>query len=125
MVISFADSASILRKWRDERRLIQVGLISSIKTGAHVIGRIEHLDDESLRIDASSIHPRGGRGSALVLEFAEAKEFRFEDWRDAPPEYAEQLRQGFEAALFVNLGNCQCELYAAKTDDEFRSMERS
>lgn len=108
----------MLRKWRDERRLIQVGLISSAKTGAHIVGRIEVLDDESMRVDARSISKIGIR-VGFSLEFADAKVFRFEDWREAPAELAEEYRKLFEAFIFVDLGNCHCELYAYKTGDEY------
>ncbi len=111
----------MLRKWRDERRIIQVGLIASVKTGCHVIGRIEILDEEKLRIDGRSISKAFDK-TGFVLEFADAKEFRFEDWREAPPEYAEEYRKMFEAFMFVDFGNCHCEIYVYKTGDEFSSI---
>jgi hypothetical protein len=117
MIVSLDDTVSVLRKWRDERRLIQVGLISSIRSGCHVIGRIEKVDEESLRVDARSITKLGIK-TWFTLEFRDAKEFRFEDWREAPPEYAEEFRQIFEAFLFLDLGNCHCEIYAYKTGNE-------
>jgi hypothetical protein len=124
MIISFEEAFSLLKKWRDERRVIQAGLIASQKTGACALGRIEHLDNESVRIDAGSIR-KIGRRNALTLEFSEAMTFRFEDWRDAPPDLAEEIRQTFESFLFIELGNCNCELYAAKTGDEFAAMDQS
>ncbi len=124
MIISREEALSLLRKWQGERRAIQVGLISFEKTGAHMLGRIEELTESSLRIDARSIRQIGFR-NGLVLDLSDARAFRFEDWRDAKPEFAEQLRDAFEAFLFIDLGECHCELYAAKTRDELPPIKQS
>jgi len=116
MNISAEDAKSLLRKWQEERRIIQVGLISSLTTGGHLIGRIERIDD-TLRIDATSLN-KTGYSFALILDFSDAQEFRFEDWRDSPPEFTDQIRDICDSQLFIDLGNCHCELYALKTKAE-------
>ena len=62
----------------------------------------------ALRIDASSFYLHGAR---VALEL-------MADWREAPPEFADQIRDVFEGFLLIDLGNCKCELYAAKTGSE-------
>lgn len=121
MNITAEDAKSLLRKWQEERRVIQVGLIASTTTGAHIIGRIVRIDD-ILRIDATSLN-RTGERFALVLDFSEALEFRFEDWRDAPPEFRDQIRDVCESQLFIELASCRCELFALKTKAELSPLD--
>jgi hypothetical protein len=121
MNIDLDTARAVLAKWRDERRLIQVGLIASLKSGAHLVGRVARLDEESVRIDASSID-RAGHRTALELSFADIEECRFHDWRDAPPEFADQLRDVVEEYLNLYLSRCHCELYGLKTKQELTSQ---
>jgi hypothetical protein len=124
MKISPQDAVSLLRKWQQERRMIQASLIFSATTNCCAIGRLEHVDAQPVRIDARSID-RIGHHRGLLLDLSEAKGFNFHDSRDAPPDYAEQLQQAYEAFLFIELDGCLCEIYAAKTGDEINGVDLS
>jgi hypothetical protein len=47
-----------------------------------------------------------------------AVDVRFEDWRDAPRQFTEPLRENYDAFIFADFGHYRCELYALKTNDE-------
>ena len=108
----------MLRKWQQERRIIQAALVFSETTNCCIVGRIKHVDSRSLKIDASSLQA-GGHVQGLSLNIFDAIALSFEDWRDAPTEYAEQLRQDFDSFLFVDADGFRCEIYATKTGAEF------
>jgi hypothetical protein len=108
----------LLHKWQQERRLIQGGIFQS-KDGATsgFLGRIERLDNSSLTIDARSLFLLGGRcGLQLPLEGAN---YSYSDWRDAPEEHREPLREGYDSALFIGTAHgWHVELYLAKLESE-------
>jgi hypothetical protein len=117
MEATFNEAYELLRKWRDEKRIIQCGLFDESGSSCNVIGRIEKLDEESVFISASSMYPRG-KFISLAVNLNSAR-FRFEDWRDAPPEHTESLRAAFDSFLFVSLARGgHCEIYAAKLSIE-------
>jgi hypothetical protein len=115
METSFNEALELLRKWQEEKRTIQCALFDDAGSSSSIIGRIELLDNKNLRITARSLlqSVRGDLiGLALDLDGAV---FRFEDWRDAPPEQAEALRTAYDSFLFVALrGGSHCEIYAVK-----------
>ena len=90
-------------------------MICSETTSACVVGRIVELEPNSIRIS-------GARRTGVLFSLSEANELSFEDWRDAPPEHAQQLKEFYEAFMFVKLRNCHCEIYAMKTEDEMPSV---
>lgn len=111
MNISPEEALSLLRKWREENRLIQCTLVSSKTTSASVVGRITELEIDSVRVTAA---PHCG----VLFTLSDALELNFQDWRDAPAEDAQQLKEAYEAFLFVRFHDCNCEVYALKTVDE-------
>lgn len=119
MDIPTVDALSLLRKWQDEKRLVQAGLVLSETTSCCIIGRIEHVNTESV-----TIHAVGGdegqldRHSGLSFDLVSVRKFAFEDWRDAPPQHTEALRIAYEGFLFISFDDYRCEVYACKTPDE-------
>jgi hypothetical protein len=116
--ISLQEAISLLRKWQEERRMIQCALFAPNGTSCSLIGRIEHVEPDTIRIDATS-RDKLGRFIGMSLRASKALGFSFEDWRDAPEEHANALRQAYETFLFVNFyDGSHCEIYAAKFGDE-------
>ena len=112
-----SEAYELLRKWQDEKRIIQCGLFEEMGSSCGIIGRIEKLDEESVHISAKSLYPRGHFYN-LVVNFHGAR-FTFEDWRDAPPEHVESLRSAYDSFLFISLPRGgHCEIYAAKLSVE-------
>jgi hypothetical protein len=114
---SFNEAFALLRKWQEEKRIIQCNLSDGKDAVCGIIGRIENLDEESLLISAKSMYPRG-KFISLTINFHGAR-FRFEDWRDAPPQHTEALRAAYDSFLFVTLARgWHCEIYATKLSVE-------
>jgi hypothetical protein len=109
------EALSLLRKWREENRLIQCFLIFSATTSACIVGHITELTDDFIRVTSA---PRCG----IQFSLSDAQGISFEDWREAPPEHAEQLKEAYEAFLSVRFRNYHCELYAAKTVGELPAI---
>jgi hypothetical protein len=111
---------SLLRKWQEEERLVQ-GSITFQKTRCGVIGRIEQLDGEQVRIDASSTDELFGLQRGLILRFADVLGFNFEDSRffsQQQHEMAKQIDEAFESFLSLDLGPCKCVLFACRLPSE-------
>jgi hypothetical protein len=117
MTISTEDALSLLHKWQEERRLIQSSLIYSEYISANVIGRIEEIKENSVRINARSLRAKGAF-EGILLDLADSTEIQFQDWRDAAQEFAQRLKDNYEAQIVVRFRNAHCELYAMKTEDE-------
>jgi hypothetical protein len=120
MTITLEDAILLLQKWREERRLIQCGLVYSPEISSCVVGRIEEITATIVKIDARSLRRRGSFDSVLFNP-SSAIEFLFHDWRDAPPEFSQQLQEAYEGHIFARFRNCHCEIYAMKTGDELPS----
>jgi hypothetical protein len=116
--ISRQEAIDVLHKWQDERRLVQGGIFQS-NDGATsgFLGRIERLDNSSLAIDARSLFMLGDR-CGLTLALQEAG-YSYSDWRDAPGDQRDRLREGYDSALFIEIARgWHIELYAAKLNSE-------
>jgi hypothetical protein len=121
MNISIEDTLSLLRKWQDERRLIQCGLVYSFEISCTVVGRIEEVEVGSIRINARSLRT-DGKFDSLLFNLVDSTEILFHDWRDAPEEVAPSLKAAYEAHIFVRFRDCHCEIYALKTGDELLGL---
>jgi hypothetical protein len=112
------ESFELLHKWQEERRLIQGGIFQA-DDGATLgfLGRIERLDNHSLTVDARNLFPLGDRcGLQLPLEGAD---YSYSDWRDAPEDHSESLREAYDSALFILIApGWHVELYATKLKSE-------
>ena len=127
MQISAEDAISVLRKWKEERRILQCIFADSrdedTASSCACLGRIEELDDDSVRIDARRMQIPGARGDLIgcFIRFHGA-EFGLFDWRNVAPEDAvgqHAMRQSYEMVLIVLLPTgCNCELRAAKLSRE-------
>ena len=118
MVISTDEALTILRKWQQEGRPIQASLSISGRISSSALGRIQQIGADGLiKIDGSSMF-HTGRLNSIAFELFQVIEVRFEDWRNAPPEHAQQLRDVYDCFLFMNFGHYNCEFYATKTADE-------
>ena len=117
MEASSNEAFELLRKWKDEKRIIQCGLFDGSGCNCGIIGRIDRVDEESVDISAKSMYPRG-KFISLTINLHGAR-FRFEDWRDAPPRHTEALRAAYDSFLFVTLARgWHCEIYATKLSVE-------
>jgi hypothetical protein len=109
----------LLKKWRDERRLLQGSLFFSETTNACIVGRIEALTPSSVRIDAQSVSRRFGANAGLLLNLAEVIRFEFEDSRALPTgEDMAQFRQNYEGFLLMTFPGFSAQILAVRTDDE-------
>ena len=119
MDISSAEALSVFRKWQQEKRLIQAGVYCRGRTSCTIVGRLEDVSDSKIWIDRSTLDRWSGHVQVFALYLDEADDFRFEDWRDAPLEHAEQLHAAYDSFIFAGLpGGWHCEFYAAKLGDE-------
>jgi EAL domain-containing protein (putative c-di-GMP-specific phosphodiesterase class I) len=111
------EAFELLRKWSDEKRIIQCGLFDGAGCNCGIIGRIDEIVEESVLISAKSMYPRG-KFISLAVNLHGAR-FRFEDWRDAPPQDTEPLRAAYDSFLFITLARgWHCEIYATKLSVE-------
>lgn len=125
MEITHEEVLSLLRKWRDEKRIIQGLLAFSEKTSCCVYGRIEHLDNDWVRVDDRSMSSFEAR-TGISIDLMSATGFSFEDDRIAAgTEEADQIRQCYEGLLFVRLpGGLNAQLRAARTGAEIDFSEQ-
>jgi len=104
MEFSREQTRSLLQKWRDEKRVIHCGLFYSRHSSCAVIGRIEHLDSDSMRVDARG-RDIAGKHYGLALKLSDIVRFHFET----------SEHQGYEGAIFAELiGGWSCEIHATK-----------
>jgi hypothetical protein len=119
VTITREEALSLLRKWQEERRIIQASLTLSEKTSCSVVGRIEHLDSDSVRIDLrSKFHV--GVYTGISVDLMAATGFIFEDTRfTAEHEQAAKIAKSYEGFLFVMLPDgLQAQFWATRTGDE-------
>ena len=89
----------------DERRLIHCGLFYSNRSSCAVLGQIEHLDSESVRIDART-REIAGQHYGLALKFSDVIRFQVVE--------AIEPRQYEDFILAELPGGCTCEIHATK-----------
>ena len=108
MEISRKEVRSLFQKWQGERRLIQCGLFYADGSSCAVIGRIEHLDAESVRIDART-GDIAGQHYGLALKFSDVICFHIKETPEAHYEnfICAELQRG-----------CTCEIHAVKLHTE-------
>ncbi len=113
MLTSSNEARGLLRKWQEEKRIIQCSMADGKGSFCGIVGRIENLDEESLLIDARSIYPRG-KFIGLTINFHGAR-FSFQDSREAPAEDMEALRKAFDSFLFMKFPTgCHFSLFVAR-----------
>jgi hypothetical protein len=120
--IKLADACDLLKKWAEERRLIQVQFYDkqADQASATFVGRIELLDDtQCLRIDASSViaKPYGDK-YGCELNLAKARFWLGDDRSIGPGRdvLKAALARNFEMFLVVFYeSGFTCELYIVKT----------
>ena len=113
MVTSSNEARGLLRKWQEEKRIIQCSMADGKGSFCGIVGRIENLDEESVLIDARSIYPRG-KFIGLAIHFHGAR-FSFQDSREAPAKDMEALRQAFDSFLFIEFpAGCHFSLFVTK-----------
>ena len=110
MNISYQEAIDLLRKWQQQKCILQVGLLDSVGNNAAAYGCIEELNSDSVRIDARSIAKKA-RNIGLVIALKDAQ-FSFGDWPSTPPEYQGDYQFRYESFLIVTFKNgSRCELY--------------
>lgn len=86
-----------------------------------VMGRIEEIDPDWIKIDGRS-RDRLGRHYGLALAVIDVLRFSFEDTRFVPleenPDAAEQVKKIFDGFLFIQLDWCECVIGILKLPDE-------
>jgi hypothetical protein len=122
METSLYDAVSIMRKWQQEKRVVQCSIYDlpadAEKASFTIFGRIEHLDETNLRIDARTIFERLGQYIACTIVLSGAR-FHFGGYRDAPPETAQQFERSFDSFLqIIPESGSVCEIMAAKPSAE-------
>jgi len=124
MDITREEALSVLHGWKDDRRIILATLAISIKTSSCIIGRIEYLNAERIRIDDESISEHEVR-TGIEIDLLGVTKFSFDDTRLVVGlEGAEQIRQNYDGFLFLSLPDgVTVNLWAARTSDEIRSSE--
>jgi hypothetical protein len=117
MDVTQEEALSLLRKWHEDKYLIQGSLLFG-KTRCMFFGHIREIDDQ-IWIDGSSREQLGDR-YGLILRLADVLRFSFEDTRFfaqlAPgldPSLSEQVEQSYESILMLDLGPCQCAMFAS------------
>ena len=111
--VSTHDVQVFLQKWRNERRFIHCGLFYSNRSSCAVLGHIEHLDSESVRIDART-REIAGQHYGLALKFSDVTRFYIK-------KAAETDYEDFICAELLN--GCTCEIHAAKLQVDSRPLE--
>jgi hypothetical protein len=125
METSQEDALSLLRKWQEEKRLVQAHLSSGGNSGSMILGRIEQIDAEWIKIDGQS-RDRLGRQYGLTIALDEVIRFSFEDKRfveqaERRPQVLESVKQVFDSFLFVELDWCTCTIAVFNLPDELIS----
>jgi hypothetical protein len=119
--MSVDEAAMFLRKWKDERRLIQAVVWRSPMTHSQIIGRIENIDVLGmLEIDASSMY-KDGKDYKLSVNLLEALRLGFEDPQSARVASYFQSplpRDVFEGFLFIEFGDWMCVLEVLRAGNE-------
>jgi hypothetical protein len=121
MTITIEEALSLLRKWQDENRLIQCSLVSSETLMCGLVGRLVSVDNSECRIDASSL-TASGKVAGMIFSPSEASEWFYQDYRDAPPEFAQKLEAAYDGQLFIAFQHCHCEIFAMKTTEELPTL---
>lgn len=115
MFTSLEEALSLLRKWQEEKQLIQAALIFS-KTRCSILGRVERIDSDQIQIDGSSLDEFGNR-YGLLLQLADVLSFSFGDARSfsqPDPDVAEQVDRTYDSFLSIDLGPCKCVVFACR-----------
>jgi len=103
----------LLRKWREEKTLIQASL-SFDRTRCMILGRIERLDSDEVQIDGSS---RDEAQQGLVVRFSDVRRFCFGDMDRLPQDRPVEVQQAidtFETRILLDLGGCFCLIFAIR-----------
>jgi hypothetical protein len=113
MLTSSNEARGLLRKWQEEKRIIQCSMADGKGSSCGIVGRIENLDEKSVLIDARSIYPRG-KFIGVTIYFHGAR-FSFQDSREASEEDIEALRKTFDSFLFFKFPTgCRFGLFVAR-----------
>ena len=113
MQASSNEARGLLRKWKEENRIIQCRMADGKGSLCGIVGRIENLNEESVLIDARSIYPRG-KFIGLTIYLHGAR-FSFQDSREAPAKDMEALQQAFDSFLFIEVpAGCHFSLFVTK-----------
>lgn len=105
-----------LRKWKEQRRIVQcflydVGIPGKWMTETSVVVRIQHVAEDVLGFDASSILPDVGARIGTQLLISEAATFYFDDAAVAPNAH----ERSFESILSILLRRGSlCKILAPK-----------
>jgi hypothetical protein len=128
--VSLQDAVSLLRKWKEDQRLIQCYFRDSqnepTESSVSVIGRVEEINELYTRIDSRSF-PKMVRGDlyGCALNLDNALSFTLMDHRsmNADDPSKNTVEKSIEMILVVALrSGCFCELRAAKMTDELSSI---
>jgi hypothetical protein len=114
------EALSLLHSWNEDRRLIQGFLILSERTHCCVVGMIERLDGNSIRVAPG----RTGKHIGLSLDLAAAISFEYEDTRfiDSIPALSiEQIQKTYDGFLFMQFPTFRAQLWACRTIGELSS----
>ena len=123
MQIPTIEALSLLRKWQQERVLLQCAMRDLPQKHARMVsamlGRVERVDERELYIDSSSLMERYGKYFSCHVTLTDAI-YHFGDWRDAANQESGQvLKTGHDyfLAVFLPTGGL-CEILAAKPGGE-------
>jgi hypothetical protein len=122
MEITKEEALSLLRKWQQERRLMEGKAFFDDKISSNVLGRIENVSTEEVTIDDRSF-VTGSTRYGMIVYLASVTRFSFEDHRFAEGlEEADQIRESYEGFLFLKFaGGGVVHLLAARTGNEINA----
>jgi hypothetical protein len=123
MLIPANEAISLLRKWHQERTLVQCALYDVPPDDEHaisaILGYIERVDERNLLVDAKALDPRYGKYFSCTVKLSGAL-YHFGDSRDTADESAaESFKTTHECflAIMLPLGGV-CEILATKPSSE-------
>jgi hypothetical protein len=119
MHISAEDAIALLRKWQQEKTLLQCVLYDQIpdtdQAASAITGYVEEVDEQKLYIDARGVNPQYGKYFSCHVGLSGAK-YQFGETRESPDESFKLVYESFFAILLPSGAMCEILVTRPKTE---------